>query len=113
MGLAASILTIIVGAIAGIKYAKTYDRATEELETLEVKGSLGAILRPSFHEDGQIMRGLYSFHLKTSSAVRQCGRRDLNNQIAVSMLDNLDQLLQVKLLKSADGSTRTRRQAWA
>ena len=29
------------------------------------------------------------------------------------MLDNLDQLMQVKLLKNADGSIRIRRRAWA
>ena len=53
--------------------------------------------------------------------------REIDNQTAVSlptvitialsraklMLDNLDQLMQVKLLKSADGSIRTRRRAWA
>lgn len=53
--------------------------------------------------------------------------REIDNQSAVSlpivittalsrvklMLDNLDQLMQVKLLKCADGSIRTRRRAWA
>lgn len=53
--------------------------------------------------------------------------REIDNQIAVSLptvittalsrakvlLDDLDQLMQVKLLKSADDSIRTRRRAWA
>lgn len=44
VGLAASILTIVVGVIEGIKYAKTCYRATEELEALQVSGTLEAIL---------------------------------------------------------------------
>ena len=68
VGLAASILTITVGVINGIEYAKTYYRATEELEALQVKGILEAILRPSFHEDCQSMRGLHSFRYRNKSS---------------------------------------------
>ncbi len=67
IGLAASILTITAGVIEGIKYAKTCYGATEGLEALQLKGTLEAILRLSFHGDGQIKQGLHSYHFRNKS----------------------------------------------
>lgn len=68
VGVAASISIITVGVIEGIKYAKTCYRATEELEALQVNGTLKAILRSSFYEDNQIMRGSHSSHFRNKSS---------------------------------------------
>ena len=56
VGLAASILTITVGIIEGIKYAKACYRAIDELEALQVKDTIGEKLRPSVYKGVQNVR---------------------------------------------------------
>lgn len=55
VALVASILTISVGIIEGIKYAKAWHRATGELEALQVE-TTGETLLPPFYRDGQTVR---------------------------------------------------------
>jgi hypothetical protein len=125
VALIASVITIATVVIEGVQHAKTFYRAFEEFRTLQASSTL----RARFHR--RFFHIIHFFTLIFSSLQEQVEHftnlvKEINDQHAVSLssviktslsrakitLEQLDQLIQVKILKNVNGTSRARRRAW-
>ena len=97
VGLIASVLTVGHGVVEAVKCAKSIYRAQQEFETLQEQ--LQDFM--SLMDEMQIQHAF-----STSPAIATGLLR------AKRTIDQLDQLIQQKLLRHVNGTAQTRRRAW-
>ncbi|KAL9045865.1 MAG: hypothetical protein Q9214_001166 [Letrouitia sp. 1 TL-2023] len=98
ISLVASVITIAAGVNIGVKYAKACSRAREELEALETRVEQFSTLVKDIDAQQAI---------RSSAAIAAILAK------AKLTLERLGELVQNKLLKNVNGTSRARRRAWA
>ncbi|MCJ1385587.1 hypothetical protein MMC17_008710 [Xylographa soralifera] len=116
VGLIASVIAIAQVVTEGVKHAKTFFQAQKELEALQARVFsedplvIGVSLKyypEQLEHFTNLIKEIHSQHTMSSSAV-----------ITASVLrakltmEQLNQLIHIKILKNVDGTARARRRAW-
>jgi hypothetical protein len=113
IGILSGLVTLTEVVIRGIKIAKTLYQAPGELTVVQVSRTNTSNFSDSFVLQGQLehftdlVKEIHSHHSSsTSSNVAASLTR------AQHTIEQLDQLIQVKLLRIVNGTYRARRRAW-